>query len=270
MSLPLSIKARELQCLALLYHHVGQRQPGAYPDLTVSPQDFKRQIRWLVCRGYSGIRPAEWLEWRRTGNRLPRKPILITFDDAYADIAEHALPVLHEFGFGAAVFVATAHIGGASTWDERLGYRSLPVMSAEQIRYWALRGIEFGSHSHTHPDLTGLTQCALHDELVRSATAMRQLLGRPACAFAYPFGAQNSTVQQAVKNCFDLAFTADAGFNSRLTDLHLLQRNRVKADESILGFSMMVQWGQHWRSKLALRTRLRRATGTELCKTPHD
>lgn len=249
------------RCVALLYHHIGQASAGAYPDLTLSPREFERQIRWLARRGYTGIRPADWFAWYKSGSSLPPKPILITFDDAYADIAEHALPILRQFGFGAAVFVATGRIGQTSDWDEGLGYPALPLMSAAQIRYWAGEGIEFGAHSRMHPNLTKLSREALGEEVAASCDDLAVLLDHPVIAFAYPFGAYNNTVHGAVQSSFGLAFTADSGFNSRQTDPHLLRRIIIKPKQSMLAFSLLVRLGEHWRSKLALRTRLKRALG---------
>lgn len=248
-------------CVTLLYHSVGQARPGAYPDLTISPEKFERQISWLARHGYAGICPAEWLEWRKLGRGLHKKPILITFDDAYADIDEYALPVLRHFGFGAAVFVVTARIGETSVWDETLGYPALPLMSAGQIRYWAGQGIEFGSHSRTHADLTTLPTEALTTEIVTSRDELASLVICPVTAFAYPFGAYNDAVRGIVQSSFALAFTADNGLNWRQTDPHLLRRIQVKPNQSMLAFSLLVRFGVHWRSKLALRTRVKRAFG---------
>jgi peptidoglycan/xylan/chitin deacetylase (PgdA/CDA1 family) len=200
------------------------------------------------------------LEWRNSGGGLPRKPILITFDDAYADITEHALPILRHFGFSAAVFAVTARIGQTSNWDASRGYTTLPLMSAEQIRYWAEQGIEFGAHSRTHADLTTLSTDALFEEIVTSRNELAALVNRPAIAFAYPFGAYNDAALGIVQSNFDLAFTFNLnnGFNCRETDPHLLRRVLVRSNQSMLAFSLLVRMGFNWRSKLALRTRLKR------------
>jgi len=125
----------------LLYHHVGPPRPGVVPGLTVSPERFERHVRWLARRGYTGICPADWVRWRREGKGLPDKPVLLTFDDGYVDLVEHALPVLRRYGFGAAVYVVTGQFGGTNAWDEALGRSTLRLMTADQIRYWASQGI---------------------------------------------------------------------------------------------------------------------------------
>ena len=105
----------------LSYHHVGPQQPGTLLSLTVSPERFERQVRWLARHGYQGINPADWLRWRREGKGLPDKPVLFTFDDGYADLVDYALPVLRRYGFGAVVYVVTRQLGGTNAWDEVRG-----------------------------------------------------------------------------------------------------------------------------------------------------
>jgi peptidoglycan/xylan/chitin deacetylase (PgdA/CDA1 family) len=166
----LQSETRRKRLPVLLYHHIGPRPPGTFPNLTVSTQEFERQMRWLVHRGYVGIRPSDWLRWLREGTDLPEKAVLITFDDGYADLAEHALPVLRRHGFGAVVFIVTGQVGGTNVWDEAIGSAMHRLMTADQIRYWAAQGIEFGAHSRTHADLTTLTSDKLSDEIVGSKT----------------------------------------------------------------------------------------------------
>ena len=160
---------------ALLFHDVSPESAGNAPGITVSPKQFHELISCLAARGYTGISAREWLHSRNGSGVLPAKPIVITFDDAYANIAEHALPILQSQGFRATVFAVTSLIGRSNEWDTPK-FRSLPLMDAEQIRAWAAAGMEFGSHSCTHPDLTKLTDSELRQEIVRSRRTSPQFV----------------------------------------------------------------------------------------------
>ena len=250
----------------LLYHHVGPLRPGTPPGLTVSPKQFERQVRWLARRGYAGIRPADWAAWRTDGKPLPAKPVLLTFDDAYADLVEHALPVLRRYGFGAVVYVVTGQLGGTNAWDEARGSTTLWLMTAEQIRYWATQGIEFGAHSRTHADLTTLAIEELAGEVVGSRNDLAELLGSRVVSFAYPYGFYNQAVHDCVRGAFDLAFLAGEtmnGMNYFETAPHLLQRTLVLPADSWLDVACRARWGRSplmdLRARLLLRTRLKRA-----------
>jgi peptidoglycan/xylan/chitin deacetylase (PgdA/CDA1 family) len=249
----------------LLYHHVGPRRPGTIPGLTVSPERFERQVRWLARRGHVGIRPSDWVCWRREGKGLPDKPILLTFDDGYADIAEYALPVLRRYGFGAAVYIVTGQLAGTNTWDEVRGSGTHGLMTAEQIRYWATQGIEFGAHSRTHADLTTLSAKELAEEVIGSRDDLADLLGSRVVSFAYPYGFYNQAVVDCVRGAFDLAFVADdkrEGLNHLLIDPYLLLRTMVQTNDSLLDLECRARWGYNpllnLRARLRLRSRLKR------------
>jgi peptidoglycan/xylan/chitin deacetylase (PgdA/CDA1 family) len=251
-------------CSSLLYHHVGPVRPGTKRELTVSPERFESHIRWLARKGYAGIKPSDWLSWIRHGKSLPAKPILLTFDDAYADTADFALPILKKYGFSAAVFVVTGRLAGTNTWDEVHGCGTLQLMSVQQIQYWSQQGFEFGAHSRTHPHLPSLSGPELAAEVMGSKDDLAALLGYPPVAFAYPYGEYNDAVCDSVRGQFDLAFSVDEGLNYLSGDPHLLRRAYVGPGDSLIEFALSARRGgirrlRDWRIKLALRTRLRRA-----------
>lgn len=239
----------------LLYHHVGPPRPGTYPELTVTPAQFERQIRWLARHGYVGVRPSDWLAWRRGAARLPERPVLLTFDDAYADLTEFALPVLERHGFGAAVFAVTGLFGGTNAWDEALGCGTHRLMTATEVREWAARGIEFGAHGRTHADLTTLGPGELDAEIGGSAQDLARQLGAPPVAFAYPWGYYDQQVRDRIRAHFELAFTCDEGMNDLRSDSHLMRRTMVQPGDRLLDFACRVRLG--WSPLVRLRSRLR-------------
>jgi peptidoglycan/xylan/chitin deacetylase (PgdA/CDA1 family) len=228
----------------LLYHHVGPFRPGTDPNLTVSPQRFESHLRWLAEHGYGTIAPSDWLEWIKNGRELPENPVLITIDDAYADLAEFALPVLRRYRMSAAVYVVTRHIGGQNEWDRATGFGLQPLMTAPQIQYWAANGIEFGAHSRTHPRLTEISSDRLAEEVEGSALDLARLLGAKPISFAYPHGAWNEVVCEQVQRTFPLGLTCDPGLNCLSTAPHLTHRAEVTPSDSMLDFMLGVHLGR--------------------------
>jgi GT2 family glycosyltransferase/peptidoglycan/xylan/chitin deacetylase (PgdA/CDA1 family) len=239
--------------VVLMYHHVGPAKPGTYPDLTVSAQTFERQISALAKRGYRGITPAEYLAWRLGQRQLGKRVTMVTFDDGYADIAEHALPILSRYGFGSCVFVVTGRIAGTNTWDEVRGSGTHLLLSADQIAEWKLQHVEFGGHSRTHASLPDLDTRALHDEVDGCREDLERLMGAKPVAFAYPYGDLDEEVTATVRRHFPLAFSTVEGINHLCTDPHLLHRTMVMPGDSgatvvlrvMLGFSpwdVMLKW----------------------------
>jgi glycosyltransferase involved in cell wall biosynthesis/peptidoglycan/xylan/chitin deacetylase (PgdA/CDA1 family) len=250
----------------LFYHHVGPQRPGVVPGLTVSPERFERHVRWLARRGYTGVCPSDWVRWRNEGKGLPIKPVLLTFDDGYADLVEYALPVLRRYGFGAAVYIVTGQLGGTNAWDEARGWGTLRLMSADQIRYWATQGIEFGAHSRTHADLTTLSASELSEEVVGSGKDLESILGSRVVSFVYPYGFHNPAVDDCVRRAFDLAFLATdevEGLNHLLIDPALMRRTLVHSNDSLLDLELRARWGRNpildLRARLRLRSRFKHA-----------
>jgi peptidoglycan/xylan/chitin deacetylase (PgdA/CDA1 family)/GT2 family glycosyltransferase len=249
----------------LLYHHVGPARPGTYPELTVSPKAFERHMAWLAAHGYTGIRPSDWLAWRQDGKPLPPKPVLLTFDDGYADLGEYAFPTLKRHRFGAGVFIVTSQMGGTNAWDELAGSGPHRLLTAEAIREWAAEGIEFGAHSRTHADLTTLSPEKLEREVADSQAELSEVLGHSVSAFAYPYGAFNEAVRKQVASTFDLAFSIREGLNGIASEPYSISRTMVQPGDNLVDLVSRLHWG--WSPILRLRARLarlwRRKAGTE-------
>jgi GT2 family glycosyltransferase/peptidoglycan/xylan/chitin deacetylase (PgdA/CDA1 family) len=238
----------------LLYHHVGVPTPETKNlSLTIATAKFRRQARWLRWRGYEGITPAQWLAWYFAGEPIPNKPVMITFDDAYADIAEHALPVVEEYGLRGAVFVITRRTASSNVWD------GLPVMTMSQVQQWATRGIEIGAHTRTHPDLTAVSADLAANEVIGSKEDLMEA-GLTPLSFAYPYGSFDDQARKTVDGVFPLAFTCEEGLNDLHTDPLLLRRTMVQPGDTILDIELRAALGRSplnsVRSRLRMRSRV--------------
>jgi peptidoglycan/xylan/chitin deacetylase (PgdA/CDA1 family) len=236
----------------LLYHHIGlSASKTEHASLTISPAKFLRHVRWLCWRGYTAITPAQWLSWRETGAPLPDKPILLSFDDAYADLTKYAFPVLEHYGLRSVVFVISGALGGAAS-------NGLPIMTIEQIRDWAARGVEIGAHTRTHPDLTALPDAAISEE-IRGSKEDLKTAGLVPISFAYPYGIFDDRIRASVSEMFSLAFTCKEGLNDLRTDPLMLKRTMVQPGDTVLDIELRAAFGKsvlNWiRSRLRLRSR---------------
>jgi glycosyltransferase involved in cell wall biosynthesis/peptidoglycan/xylan/chitin deacetylase (PgdA/CDA1 family) len=236
----------------LFYHHIGPPAKGTeHFSLTVSPAQFLLHVRWLCWRRYTAITPAQWQLWREAGRPLPKKPILLCFDDAYADLTKHAFPVLERYGFHSVVFVISGALGG-------VGSNGLRIMTIEQIREWASRGVEIGAHTRTHPDLTALPDEAVSKE-IRGSKEDLTTAGLAPISFAYPYGFFDKRVRESVNGVFSLAFTCKEGLNDLRTDPLMLKRTMVQPGDTLLDIELRAAFGKsvlNWiRSRLRLRSR---------------
>jgi len=133
--------------------------------------------------------------------------VTLTFDDGLACIGQHALPELQTRGWGGIVFLIPSAMGGPDNWDVRILGRPRPMMTWDEARAWAACGIEFGSHSMTHPDLTLLSPRSLTAELTDSRTMIEDNLGKPVRYLSYPYGRHSERVRQAARDAgYEAAF----------------------------------------------------------------
>jgi peptidoglycan/xylan/chitin deacetylase (PgdA/CDA1 family) len=187
------------ELLILCYHAVSESWPSA---LAVRPARLDAQLRFLRRRGYRPATLGEALA-RRTQSRT----VAITFDDAYRSVIERALPVLSRHGAPATVFAPTAFVGadGRANWSALsrwagTGFEAeLDCMSWDDLRALAAAGWEIGSHSQTHPPLTGLGDAELEAELSGSRAICEEALQGPCTSLAYPFGAHDRRVAAAAE-----------------------------------------------------------------------
>jgi peptidoglycan/xylan/chitin deacetylase (PgdA/CDA1 family) len=217
--------------------------------------------------GFTTIRTSDWVAYRRDGAPLPEKPVLLTFDDAYSDTAYHAFPLLQKYHCRGTVFVVTDQIGGTNVWDRPLGVSVQPLMTAEEIRYWASQDVEVGAHTRTHRDLRTSSREQVVAELKGSRDRLCELLSTPVTAVAYPYGYLDESVAEQARECFDAAFTCDIGLNGLTTDLMHLKRATIVPRYTWLDLRLCVRFGYNpflvGRMKLGLlRRRLFRMVRT--------
>ena len=177
-----------------MFHSVSPYDEDPYL-VTVTPERFDRQMRWLRRRGLRGVSVGELMSASRHG--AGRELIGLTFDDGYADFIEYALPVLARYGFGGTVFPIAGRLGGLNDWDAR-GPRK-PLMSADQVRKAADAGIEIGSHGLRHVSLPGLAEAALAAEAAESRAILTETTGREVTGFCYPYGYLDASSVAAVQ-----------------------------------------------------------------------
>ncbi len=169
----------------LMYHYVREVDPvqdALGYRLSVTPDVFEQQLLWLKEHGYVTISMAHLTECLNGQRTCPPNAVVLTFDDGYADAATEALPLLLKHGFTATFYVVPGFVG-------KPGY-----MDWEQIRLLHTSGMEIGSHSINHPDLSALDAEAVRVELTESRAIIEAELGVPVRSFCYPAGKYSDTV----------------------------------------------------------------------------
>lgn len=108
--------------------------------------------------------------------------MVITFDDGFRDVYTNAFPVMSEYGFSATVYLPTAFIGTAAR-----AFKGTECLTWDEVRELHKAGVEFGSHTVTHPQLRSVRAAEVEYEVRCSKETIEQELGSPVTSFAYPY-----------------------------------------------------------------------------------
>ncbi|MFL5895796.1 MAG: polysaccharide deacetylase family protein [Thermoleophilaceae bacterium] len=207
--------ARRMRVPILMYHVVGRRPPTApYPQLWVTPPAFAAEVRALRRAGYWAITLRRAYDGWQRGAALPRRPIILSFDDGYSADYTHVRPVLRRMGWPGVLNLELDNVGPGG-------------LTAHEIRALIASGWEVDSHTISHPDLTSVDAQRLRYELVASRRELRRRFGVRADFFCYPSGRYNSAVIAAVKAAGYRAATTTVEGYADPASLFALERMRV-------------------------------------------
>lgn len=177
----------------LLYHSIDNSKT----EDSVSPEMFSNQMEYIYNRGYRVLSLEEIDHYLDTCDNVPSNIVVITFDDGYHTVCEFAMPILRKYNFTASVFLPTKYIGKCSEWTEPIA----PLLTWEEILEMKKEGISFYSHSHSHSDLTLLTEEQVREELEMSKGILEEKLQNPVFYIAYPFSKSNKIIENVALKC---------------------------------------------------------------------
>ena len=235
----------------LTYHRVCDVPRREDPlALCTRPRDLERVLRYLRTRPYRFVTFGEAVDLV-TAAPLPRDRLAcLTFDDGYDDFYTNAFPILQRHGVPATVFMVTGCVGGSNCWDDHYGMRPVRMMNEQEISELAAKGIEFGSHTVSHPRLTELSAAEQEREVVDSKRALERLLGRPVRSFCYPHMDHDERVRSLVR---EAGYAGACGGEQAENSRYLV--HRVNVSQSSWIATLFRLWG--WRFALQRSRRLR-------------
>lgn len=234
----------EKKCIPILmYHSISEQTNRAFKAFTVSPTVFARQMAFLAQNHYTPLTVTQWRNLRmHFSPDLPTRPIVLTFDDGFADFFESAFPILQRYHFPATLYVTTAYMNGTSRWLRRERETNRLMLNYSQLRELQAAGIECGAHSHTHRPLDMLNPMQLELEIWQSKTILERHLERPVFSFAYPYGYFTASVRAFVKQSgFTSACAVRHMLSSFEDDIFSLGRVMVQEQDE-LAFARLLTW----------------------------
>lgn len=187
--------------LVLAWHSISS-EPG---PTSIPRETFAMQLEHLVACGYTPLTLARYIDGLGDRASLPRRAVLLSFDDGFADFASDAWPLLARHAMPATVFVPTGRLGECESWD---GTHALqrPLLGWDDVRRLAAEGVEFGGHGVAHRDLTRLGAAELQVEVRQCADDLAAATGRRPRSFAAPYGRVDARVRAEIAGAYEIAF----------------------------------------------------------------
>lgn len=235
----------------LCYHSISDESRDGTTRWSVSPGDFDEQIALIAAQGRTSLTVSEYAAALRGVAALPPRPVLVTFDDGFADLATIALPILQRYGIKATAYVISERVSAAPA-------RAHAYLDWVQLAELHANGIEIGSHSHTHRALDCLSVAEARTELRLSKLALEEGLRHGVLSFAYPFGYHSPNVRRDVAAA---GYTSACGVKNALShsadDVFAIARVLVQRDMGTEAVDALLDghgWPPAWAGE-RLRTR---------------
>jgi peptidoglycan/xylan/chitin deacetylase (PgdA/CDA1 family) len=244
----------------LMFHHVEAEAapdlepPPLHADSYLSRRQLGSLLDLLAGLRYSTLTLAEAAARRAAGRPLPRRSVVLTFDDGCRCFRDHALPELMARGMTATLFAVSGELGGSNRWDRPPGgpaERAETLLAAADLRALAAAGIEIGSHGRHHRDLTACGAAELTDEVAGSRAELETALGAPVRTFCYPYGQLDGAARAAAERAGYTAAAAIHGVSAaRRGDRFAWPRLPVNPGDSRFELRLKASGAYPWWSLL--------------------
>ncbi|WP_254708453.1 polysaccharide deacetylase family protein [Streptomyces lunaelactis] len=200
----------------LLYHAVMDDPPDWIAEFAVTPKEFGAQLDAIVASGRTPVTISALVDHFAGRGPLPLRPVVLTFDDGFADLPGPTAEALAARALPATAYLTT----GAITPGRRSLLPPAPMMTLAQVPRLEQYGMEVGAHTVTHPQLDTLPAGALRRELTESKAVLEDVVGHEVTHLAYPHGYNSRGVRKAV---------ARAGYASAVAVRHALSSETDEA-----------------------------------------
>ena len=226
------------------YHSVTEARIDSDPHKQHIPRQLFLEHLDYLQQQYNVVSLSDYLAARREKRRLPDKSVVLTFDDGFEDFFAVVAPQLRERKLPATVFVIT----------ERAEGKFIPngesFLNWSEIQALAAQGVDIGSHTCSHSNLTEMSPSEATKELRESYERLESRVGRSQLALSYPFGQMSESIAGLAESVgYSCAIANDYGLNSDTTNLFKLSRTVIASDDDVATFSARVAGLTWWISK---------------------
>lgn len=203
----------------LLYHHVSEDSPDS---TSISPANFDAHLAYLRDNDFNVIALDRMIDSLRTGQALPEKSVVITFDDGYSSIFDEAFPLLQAYGYPFTLFLSTEPI------DDGLSH----YMTWDEVRQMSAAGVIIANHTVDHSTMLEMavdeshTQwlARLSEDLLKAEQRIEAQTGQSHRYLAYPYGEYNPAIKTLLEELSFVGLAQNSGAVGPKSDFLALPR----------------------------------------------
>lgn len=227
----------------IMYHHILSSDGF----IASSIKNFEKQMQFLAEDGWKTLTSEEFYLYKQKKLKLPKKSVLITFDDGWRDNFVNAYPILKKYNLKATLFIVTQWIEEASKSEDceyiEKNHKECKSLASNSPRSVLCNWDEikkmqdvFDIHCHTHThrdDYFG--ELSWEEDIKRAKQSIHENLGFQDHYLCWPRGIYDETsIKEALNQNFDILFTTKRGINLADNNLLEIKRLAVKKDDKWL------------------------------------
>lgn len=246
----------------LMYHSISDfdvRTGHPYYGTVTAPGVFDRHLKQLHEKGYKTISLNEAVRRLHSPQTDTGNAVVITFDDGFRDFYSNAFPILCKYRYSATVFLPTAYID-----REARKFKDITCLTWGEVRELQKAGIDFGSHTVTHPQLRNLDTKGIEEEVRCSKEKIEEELGCPTSSFSYPYafpetdGDFTRRLQSILAECgYGNGVSTVIGTADRAANIFFLKRLPMNSHDDPHLFEAKIEGGYDWLRALQYASKLR-------------
>ena len=211
----INVPVEEVRIPILMYHSICNDDPNN--SLMIPTEMFAEQMEWLRENDFTAMSMDEVIEAMNTG-KVPKRPVLITFDDGYADNYINAFSELKNNNLKGTFFIIS------DTITEEGGY----YMSTSMLKEMKEAGMEIENHTANHLELNNLSREDAIDSIKRGQEFLRSVIGSNGNYLCYPVGRySDETIEIQKELGIKAALTTQGGISSIADGKYELKRIRI-------------------------------------------
>ncbi|MBM7870645.1 peptidoglycan/xylan/chitin deacetylase (PgdA/CDA1 family) [Clostridium pascui] len=207
----------------LMYHSISNRTGN---EIQLSKNLFEAQMKLLKDKNYTTLSLDELYDFINYNKPIPKKSVVLTFDDGYVDNYLNAYPILKKYNFRATIFVITDNVDKYSH-----------TINSPQIKEMSLNGIDIMSHTEKHENLLTLTYDKQLYSLKTSKNFLEKVTNKKVDYIAYPYGKWNKDTLKAAQDAgYTMAFSTSGTWTDKSDGIYKLDRVYISSNFDLSEF----------------------------------